>query len=139
MHFEHLMDWTENNDDRIRYYSGTAFYKNEFTVSSVSNKEDILVDLGDLTAMGKVYINDEYAGGVWTYPYSVNITPFIKEGSNKIEIEIVNNWMNRIIGDMNLPEDKRTTWCFVNPYNQDSRLQPSGLFGPVKINSIKQN
>ena len=54
-----------------------------------------------------------------------HITPFIKVGTNEIKTKVVNNWTNRIIGDINLPEDERTTWCFVNPYNKDSTLQPS--------------
>lgn len=134
--FESLIDWTESSDDRIRYYSGTASYQKKFNVEPISNNEDITIDLGSLTSMAKVYINGQYAGGAWTYPYQVNITPFIKEGENTLEVKVVNNWMNRIIGDMNLPESDRTTWCFVNPYNKNSILQPSGLFGPVRVKRI---
>lgn len=134
--FGSLADWTESSDDKIKYYSGTASYQNKFTVEAISNNEDITIDLGRLTSMGKVYINGQYAGGTWTYPYQVNITSFVQEGENTIEVKVVNNWMNRIIGDMNLPENERTTWCFVNPYNKDSTLQPSGLFGPVRVEKI---
>lgn len=135
--FENLTDWTKNDDNRIKYYSGTASYSNKFTVGTVNDNETISVDLGNLTAMGKVYINGEYAGGAWTYPYKINITPYVNNGENTIEVRVVNNWMNRIIGDMNLPEAERATWCLVNPYNKDSALQPSGLFGPVSI--VKTN
>ena len=86
--------------------------------------------------MAKVYVNDNYSDGAWTSPYSIDITKYIKSGDNKISVTVVNNWMNRIIGDLNIPEDKRETWCFVNPYNAQSPLQPSGLFGPVTIRSI---
>jgi len=66
-----------------------------------------------------------------------HITDFVIPGENELVIEVVNNWMNRLIGDQNIPENQRDTWCFVNPYNRESILQPSGLFGPVTINRFK--
>ncbi len=135
--FEKLYDWTASDNEKIKYYSGTAVYSNAFNIENFSENNNISIDLGNLTAMGKVYINGEYAGGVWTPPYRLNISTLVKEGLNEIKIEVVNNWKNRIIGDMNLPENQRSTWCFVNPYNKNSELQPSGLFGPVKIMLIK--
>jgi len=34
-----------------------------------------------------------------------------------------------------LPVNERPTWCPVNNFKPNSPLQPSGLFGPVKITS----
>jgi hypothetical protein len=87
--------------------------------------------------MARVKINGNEAGGVWTHPYKLDITQWVKPGQNELEIEVVNNWMNRLIGDLNLPEAQRKTWCYVNPYNAQSTLQPSGLFGPVTIQSLQ--
>lgn len=134
--FETLHDWSTSSDESIKYYSGTAQYRINFSIPEVKENETIEVDLGNLTAMAKVRVNGSYVGGVWTYPYKLNITDFVKSGENELEIEVVNNWMNRLIGDHNLPESKRKTWCFVNPYNAKSPLQPSGLFGPVTIQSV---
>ena len=97
----------------------------------------MIVELGNLTAMAKVYVNGEYAGGVWTPPYKVDISPFAKTGVNDLRVVVVNNWMNRMIGDTNQLEAQRETWSLVNPYNTNSALQPSGLFGPVKIKKQK--
>lgn len=83
--------------------------------------------------MAKVYVNGEYAGGAWTYSYKVDITDFVIPEENELVVEVVNNWMNRLIGDQNLTENLRETWSLVNPYNADSQLQPSGLFEPVSI------
>jgi hypothetical protein len=57
----------------------------------------------------------------------------LKRGENKVKVEVVNNWMNRLIGDQQLPEKERKTWAVFNPYNASSELQASGLLGPVTI------
>jgi len=135
--FNELQDWTQSSDERIKYYSGTATYEKTFNVDALPAGENILLNLGDLTAMAKVYVNEKYVGGVWTPPYQLDITSFIKSGENDLKVEVVNTWVNRLIGDLNLPEDHRKTWCPVNQYNANSPLQPSGLFGPVIISRNK--
>lgn len=136
--FENLIDWTTSNDENIKYYSGTAIYKTKFSLAKLSSEKSILIDLGAFTAMAKVSVNGKYTGGLWTAPYCLRITDLVKEGENEVEIEIVNTWMNRLIGDFQLPVEQRLTWCPANYYNANSPLQPSGLFGPVNIIQINQ-
>ena len=136
--FKTLTDWTTSTNDSIKYYSGTATYSNQFKVKKVAKGQKVLIALGNVTAMAKIYVNGQYTGGLWTPPYELDITEFVKKGNNDLKIEVVNNWMNRLIGDMKIPENERPTWAPVVPYNADSPLQPSGLFGPVKIMKINQ-
>jgi len=131
--FETLTDWTDSDDERIRHYSGTAFYTNTFLLDGLQDQEKIVIDLGDFTAMAKVTVNGEYAGGLWTPPHQLDISDLVREGKNELKVEVVNTWVNRIIGDMRLPEEERATWMPANPYDAESPLQPSGLFGPVTI------
>ncbi len=135
--FETLQDWTASQDDRIKYYSGTAIYNSKFNLEKIPAKGKVIINLGSLTAMAKVSLNGTYAGGVWTVPYQLDITSLVKTGENELKIEVVNTWVNRLIGDSKLPVDQRLTWCPVNNYKADSPLQPSGLFGPVKIQLLK--
>jgi hypothetical protein len=71
--------------------------------------------------------------GVWTVPYRVDVTPYLKQGENTLEIEVVNTWVNRIIGDLNLPDDQRKVRPNYNSWRADSPLQSSGLLGPVEL------
>lgn len=135
--FPALTDWTANANDSIKYYSGTAVYSNTFRVNKLNKGENIIIDLGSITAMAKVFVNGKETGGVWTAPYSVDITKAVKEGINKLEIKVVNTWKNRLIGDQKLPEDQRKTWTLVNPYKADSPLDQSGLLGPVVLQFVK--
>ncbi len=135
--FEKLQDWSTSSDNRIKYYSGTAFYNKKFHLDELPGEGKIFLNLGELTAMAKVYVNDKYAGGVWTSPWQLDITNLVTKGENNLKVEVVNTWVNRLIGDLNLPKEQRKTWSSVNSHTADSPLQPSGLFGPVTISIVK--
>lgn len=79
-----LQPWNEMPNDSVKYYSGTAVYTTGFDLVKLPANERILLDLGKLSAMGKVYVNGQYAGGVWTTPYELDITQWVKEGRNDL-------------------------------------------------------
>ena len=128
-----LLDWSKSADEHIRYYSGQALYTTTFSVDKYSGEKDYYLDLGGLTATAKVWVNGKYVGGVWTYPYQVNVKDAIKIGKNTLEIEVINIWRNRLIGDHTLPEKQRIVQSRINPWNGNNELQSSGLLGPVAL------
>lgn len=131
-----LQDWTQSPNDSIKYYAGTAIYQNKINFPAIAGDKSYYLDLGKVMIMAKVTVNGQYAGGVWTAPWRVDISKYIRKGENTVEISVVNNWMNRLIGDSKLPEEQRETWCPVNPYKEEHDLQSSGLIGPVVISSV---
>ena len=70
-------------------------------------------------------------------PYHVDISSALKQGKNVLRIDVVNTWVNRMIGDKNLSKEQRETWAGINDYLPDSPLQKTGLIGPVKLESVK--
>ncbi len=134
IHLDQLQDLSLSTDNKVKYFSGNIIYKTnfEFDLNEVKG-QDIYLDLGEVNMMAKVWVNDEYVGGVWTSPYSVNISKALKQGLNTLKIDVVNTWVNRLIGDSALPKEERETWAGMNPYNPNSGLQKSGLVGPVQL------
>ena len=134
--FEELVDWTKRPEDGIRYYSGKATYAKSFTLtdSQVTGKSGLILDLGDLNSLAEVRLNGKPLGVLWTKPYHVPIGDAVRVGANSLEIDIVNLWPNRLIGDGPLPPDKRFTRTNIGKYYKgEHKLLPSGLLGPVKL------
>ncbi len=131
--FDRLDSWTRNDDPNIKYYSGSATYKNIFFIKNISQARRVQIQFDSICNIATVKINGINCGTLWTPPYQLNITKAIKEGENKIEIEVTNTWHNRLIGDNLLSPEKRITWTTAPFRLKDKSLLPAGIIGDVKI------
>lgn len=132
-----LYDLSTSKDQRAKYYSGKMTYTSEFVVKRIPKEGRSFIDLGEVAVTAKVKVNGKYVGGVWTAPYKVDFTGFVRKGKNTLEVEVLNTWVNRLIGDAGLPKEQRTTSAPNNPWKADSPLQKTGLLGPVRIEHIE--
>ena len=136
--FDSLISYTDSENPGIKYYSGTAVYKNSFKLTETELKQGQLVlDLGKVGCMAEVTVNGRNLGVLWRAPYTVDITEALKAGRNELEIRVVNLWVNRIIGDLQPGCEKRYTYPAAQFYRADSELLPSGLMGPVVIKLVQ--
>jgi hypothetical protein len=159
--FATLGDWTQRPEDGIRYYSGTAVYRKQFSLPSRAIEQRLYLDLGAVKNVARLKLNGRDFGVVWTAPWHVEVTGAIRPGVNDLEIEVVNLWPNRLIGDGKSPKEKRRTVTNVKTYetplppeaqyqtygcrvcnarrtsDQPAVLFPSGLLGPVTLQAAK--
>jgi hypothetical protein len=131
MEFDRLLDWSKHENPAIRYFSGTAVYRQSFNWPRTSPR--LWLELGGVANIAQVRVNNVDCGFAWTPPYRVEITQAIRPGKNELEISVVNTWANRLIGDARLPRAERTTWMTAPYPIADATLLPSGLLGPVNI------
>jgi len=133
--FEKLDDWTKRPEPGIRYYSGTATYRKTFDLPKTigESSRPVYLDLGRVENLAAVRLNGKDLGVVWTAPWQVDITAVMKPTGNKLEIDVVNLWPNRLIGDAAAGAGKRFTVTNVKTYKKDSPLLESGLLGPVTL------
>ena len=144
VNFEKLDDWIKRPEEGIRLYSGTAVYQKTFTLAGGTGyRAPFYLSLGSVKYTARVKLNGKDLGIVWTAPWRVEVTGALKAGANELEIEVINLWPNRRIGDASLPEEKRYThrniaFSPINPANppESSGLLTSGLLGPVVIQSL---
>ena len=141
---EKLVPLNEYPDFGVRHFSGTARYCNTFTLDNVPQRARL--DLPEVNYIAEVYINGQKCATLWTYPYSCDISKFLKKGENKIEIDITNTWYNRCVGDAAAPDGKRITsgnfkivhgarngMSIFTGFAADDPLMRAGLVGKVVV------
>jgi hypothetical protein len=156
--FYELIDWSKHADARIHYFSGTAVYRATFDLPAAAIPNGpLFIDLGAVEVMARVRLNGQDCGIAWKPPYRVDISKAARLGNNLLEIDTVNLWINRMIGDEQLVLDGdwkdfetllswpdwfvsgrsrpsgRFTFTSCRHYRKDTPLAPSGLLGPVTV------
>jgi len=136
--FRELISWSESKDIGIKYYSGVGAYTKTFNVDEAWLKDsgEVWIDLGDVKNMAEVQINGVQLNQVWHAPYRLQLTKYLKAGTNVIKIRVTNAWVNRLIGDEQ-PGVVKYTYADVKPYSANSPLLSSGLIGPVRLLSLR--
>ncbi|HSY17808.1 MAG TPA: glycosyl hydrolase [Candidatus Acidoferrales bacterium] len=133
--FDSLVSWTTRPEPGIKFYSGTAVYEKTFNWNLKGGKT--LVDLGNVRELAEVKVNGKSCGILWCPPWRADVTDALQAGENKLSVEVVNFWPNRIIGDAGLPPEQRLTQTNIRELTAKTPLPESGLFGPVKLVWVK--
>ena len=142
--FDKLIDWSEHAEPAVKYYSGTANYRTQFSFNrNVDPGMRYVLDLGEVNIAASVRLNGVDLGVVWCQPWSIDVAKALKRGVNKLEIKVVNRWPNRLIGDGKLPEQQRRTSTNIKTYYNkpqkgEHKLLSSGLLGPVQLLTVSK-
>ena len=99
-----LISLKNHANDGVKYFSGTAIYKNTFEINIIEKDKYYFIDLGSVEVIVEVVVNGKNLGIYWARPFLINISEVIKQGVNQLEIKVTNQWVNRLIGDEQLPE-----------------------------------
>jgi hypothetical protein len=132
-----LKSWTEFSQRSVRYFSGTASYTKEFNLPAGMLKDGrVYIDLGDARDLATIKINGKEVAICWKFPYRADITDYLKNGKNNLNVDVTNLWCNRLIGDGKLPQEERLTRTNIKKFDApdaEKYLRASGLLGPVKL------
>lgn len=129
--FRDLTDWSKNDNDSIKYYSGEAVYLKSFKIKENTKGKKVILHFDTICSLAKVVVNGHEASTLWCTPYETDITSYIKKGNNTLEIHVVNSLKNRLIGDTSLPKEKRYTYSTTEIAQPSDNLLPSGIIGKV--------
>ncbi len=134
-----LKSWTDLGD-RAKCFFGTARYTIEFNLPDPAKADEWVLELGKVHESAKVTVNGHPAGGLFCHPFKLGIVAFLQPGLNRLELEVTNLPINRII-EM---DREKVKWKKFHDVNYPSMNGPafdaagwkpfsSGLLGPVKL------
>lgn len=128
-----LASLSDQADPGVRYFSGMATYTSSFVLpKSVKSGAPLWLNLGEVGEIAEVSVNGKHVGYAWHKPYRVDLSGAVRNGVNSVEVKVANLWVNRLIGDAQ-PGAKKVTWTSFPTYSADAALRPSGLIGPVTL------
>lgn len=113
-HAKTLASWTD--DAMTRYYSGVASYRRTFELAEPDAR--YILSLGEGTPVpfddeqrgsrawlegpvreaAEIFVNGQRAGSIWAPPYELDITRYVKAGSNDLELRVGNLAINTLAG-----------------------------------------
>ena len=135
--FDKLISWTDHPEQDIKFHSGSATYSTKFNLSDA--KSPIQLDLGQVEALATITVNGKEFPTLWKYPYQLDITPALRQGTNELSIRVTNAWNNRLVGDAQAPPEQRVSWSSSNLIGAGHPLLPAGLLGPVTLRKFKSS
>jgi hypothetical protein len=158
---DHLASWTELPGKQ--FYSGKAVYTRSFTMQDLpAANARVLLDFGEgvptidnrpphasgmralldppIREAAIVSINGQRVASLWHPPYRIDITSFLKNGENQIEVTVYNTAVNEMAGQP--PRDYTALNALYGKRfdMQDmDHLQavPSGLMGPIHLLEVR--
>jgi hypothetical protein len=127
LHAAPLRDWSLSQN--LRYFSGHGHYSLDVQIAEPYLRPGLALelDLGEVHDVAEVWINNKKVASLLMRPYSVDVAPYLKAGSNHFEIVVTNTLRNRLVGD-GMSGDPH----FVM-FQRRVFFMPSGLIGPVRI------
>ncbi len=161
--FDELTSWSDRPETGVKYFSGTATYAQTFSVppALLGPGRRLYLDLGAVQVLAQVKVNGQELGILWKPPFGVDVTNAVHPGANDLEVKVTNLWVNRLIGDEQLPPDcdwtnpaapdsgmkewpqwllddqpsptGRIAFAAWHLWHKDDPLKESGLLGPVVL------
>jgi hypothetical protein len=109
-------DWSAQG---LATYSGIGVYSIDVDLAAEDAASRVVLDLGRAKTVAEVIVNGQQAGVLLGRPYEVDITRFVQEGRNRIEIKVANTLANHM-------STYPTKWVFEGQTE-------SGLLEPVLL------
>ena len=129
-HFDTLFDLKDN--ETYQHFCGTIVYHKTINCGrNDAHNVSTILDLGLVEGISEVFVNGQSAGIQYFGRRIYNITHYLQEGENDLEVRVTTTMGNylKTLGR----EENPTTWIYVNHPKRDQPLQPMGLRGPVRL------
>ncbi|MGH9397838.1 MAG: glycosyl hydrolase [Terriglobia bacterium] len=139
LNLERLVSWTELADGKN--FSGWGVYEANFALNDPGKDIQWMLDLGAVHETAEVTLNGVPLGAAWKGLRRVSCDGVVREGPNRLKIEVGNLWINRVESlpprDFKLLAETYGIRWGADEEKTKPPLPPSGLIGPVRLIPLK--
>lgn len=134
-----LTSWAENGDPEASRFAGTARYSIEFNLDNL-DADDYMLEFEKVKESALVRVNGKVVTTLFSHPFKIAIGEYLRQGNNKLEVEVANLAANRI-RDLDIRGVNWRKFYDINFVNIDYKpfdasvweLVESGLIGKVQL------
>ena len=119
-----LFDWKTH--PQLKYNSAPGVYTTEFVINTLSPSKHYFLSLGKVYYAADIVVNGKKVSSEVFIPFVTDITPYLQQGSNTLEITITNAAYNDFVGQAEKGEK-------VFKKLKGSDTMSAGLIGPVQV------
>ncbi len=131
-----LEEWSESDDAGLRHFAGTITYVNQFDFEGKQDGDVIFLEFEHMSETASVSVNGNLLDRVlWCRPYRIDVSEYLKNGKNSLEVRVTTSWKNKMIQQDALPQEQRSIYFTYNrPW---PGLSPSGIRGKTELLKIQ--
>ena len=134
-----LSSWAENGDTEAARFAGVARYSIEFTIDEL-DANDYILQFEKVKESALIRLNGEQVTTLFAHPFNSSVGDYLKEGKNRLEVEVAKLAANRI-RDLDIRGVNWRKFYNINFVNIDYKpfdasgweLVESGLIGKVEL------
>lgn len=130
--------WTVSETDDVRYHSGSGSYSLNFNQPRAIRGQRVKLKLDRVESLAEIVLNGQKVGVIWTNPFEIDVTDYLKTGENRLEITVYNTWGNRFGYESQQKTSEKKVQTIATPKFLKG-LQESGLRGDVKLIWYEKN
>lgn len=121
-------DWSKLG---LANFSGICHYQTDVALGELPAGTKVILDLGKVAVSARVRLNGQDAGIAFLEPYELDVTPFVKPGTNRLEIAVANTLANYY------GQFKELTEAPLHAGGVRPEHKVSGLLGPVTLRVMR--
>jgi len=87
--------WSDLPGEGYQHFSGTAAYSTHFILDTLEFS-NYLLRFERVEASARIFVNEQELATLWSFPYEVDVTSYLKEGKNELRVEVSNLGANGI-------------------------------------------
>jgi hypothetical protein len=125
-----LFDWRD--DPRTASLATPGTYRAALTLESLAPAHRYLLDLGRVGGAAEVRVNGREAGRALVYPFSVDVTRWLRAGENAVEVVVVPPRRNALAAKTEAGDAAYAPARFVGATHRVA----AGLLGPVVLREL---